>query len=314
MRISTASFYTASLPYIQSQQSSIARLNQQIATDQNYLAPKDNPVATSRIMELTDSIALRNQYLSNIQKAELALSEEETVLSEMHKALNQVQSLLYQISPSQDQTLRDQIAQQLGNLYLHIKDLANSKDSSGDYIFAGYQTDALPYVHSPDYPAGDATSDPTTYAGDTGLRNVEIDSGRRIAINEILTNVFQVDAFDTADPDLLQAVDQAAIDLADPAILQPTLQANLESYVGVVNTALDRLEVTLNSVAGRMVELNNVKETQKSLKLSAQNALDEIQNLDEASAIVELQQRQVTLQASMQAFATVSGLSLFNYL
>ena len=97
-------------------------------------------------------------------------------------------------------------------------------------------------------------------------------------------------------------------------ILQPTLQANLESYAGVVNTALDRLEVTLNSVAGRMVELNNVKETQKSLKLYDQNALGELQDLDEAAAIVELQQRQTTLQASMQAFATVSGLSLFNYL
>jgi flagellar hook-associated protein 3 FlgL len=320
MRISTTSFYTASLPAMQSQQSAIARLTQQIATDKNYLAPKDDPVATSRIMELSDSIALRNQYLANIQKAELALSEEETVLDEMHKALTDVQSLLYQISPSHDQARRDEIAQQLANLYIHIKDLANSKDSSGDYIFAGYQTDTLPFVHDEDYltpddaPTPPELSEVTTYAGDTGLRSVEIDAGRRVPINEILTNVFQVDAFDTADPDLLQAIDQAAIDLADPNIAQPMLQGNLDAYVGVVNTALDRMESTLNSVAGRMVELSDVKNTQESLKLTDQNALDEIQNLDETAAIVELQQRQVTLQASMQAFATVSELSLFNYL
>jgi len=318
MRISTASFYTASLPYIQSQQSSIARLSQQIATDQNYLAPKDNPVATSRIMELTDSIAMRNQYLSNIQKAELSLNEEETVLDEMHKALTQVQSLLYQISPSHDQTLRDQIAQQLGNLYLHIKDLANSKDSSGDYIFAGFKTDALPYLHTPVWPATSGDSPDTTYQGtlpaDGGLRMVEIDQGRKIQTNDLIYDIFQVAGTATGGEDLLEAVDQAAVDLANTAIAQPLLQGNLEAYVGVVNTALDRLEVTLNSVAGRMVELNNVKETQKSLKLQDQNSLDEIQNLDEAAAIVELQQRQTTLQASMQAFATVSGLSLFNYL
>lgn len=311
MRISTASFYTASLPAIQGQQSAIARLNQQIASGQNYLAPKDNPVATSRIIQLTDNIALRNQYVANIQKADLVLSQEDTILGEMNKALTQVQGLLQSVSTSHDQGIRDQMAQQIGNIYLHIKDLANSRDPSGNYLFAGFQTDTRPFEHIQDYnnPLGGA-SDPTLYAGDAGVRRIEIESGRQVQASDTLTDVFQI-----GDPlDLLQALDQAAIDLADPALAQPALAASLQGSIDVVNNALGRLTVKQNEVVGRMVELDDVQKTLQSLKLCDQKAIDEIQELDQAAAIVELQQRQTTLQASMEAFAKVSGLSLFEYL
>ncbi|MDD5366232.1 MAG: flagellar hook-associated protein FlgL [Gallionellaceae bacterium] len=309
MRISTASFYTASLPGIQSQQSAIARLNQQIASNQNYLAAKDNPVKTNQIMALADSIAMRNQHLANIDKAGLVLSEENTVLSEMRSAVSSVKSLLSQSSSMSDQSLRSQMAQQLGDLYIHIKDLANAKDSNGNYIFAGYKTDTLPYDHSQAYP-GTVASASTTYGGDAGVRAIEIDTGRTLPVSDVLNTIFQIGG----TPDLLQAIDQAAVDLADPTVTQPGLAGNLQGYLDVVNTSFDRLSVTVNDVVGRQVVLDDAKNVQKTLKLNDLNALGGIQELDQAAAIVELQQRQVALQASMQAFSKVSGLSLFSYL
>lgn len=309
MRISTNSFYTASLPGIQSQQSAIARLNQQIASNQNFLAAKDDPVKTTQIAALADSIAVRNQYLSNIGKADLQLSEEGTVLEEMRSALSTVKSLLFQTGTTHDQALRTQMAKQIGDLYVHIKDLANSKDSFGNYIFAGFKTDTLPFNHSPSYP-GTADSPDATYAGDAGVRAIAIDRAQTMQVSDTLTDVFQTGSA----TDLLEAMDQAAVDLADPSVTQPGLASNLEGYVGVVNTALDRLDVTLNAIAGRRVVLEDVKGTHLALKLNDENALGDIKELDQAAAIVELQQRQVALQSSMQAFSTVSGLSLFNFL
>lgn len=316
MRISTASFYTASLPGIQAQQSAIARLNQQIATNQNYLAPKDNPVKTTQVMALADNIAMRNQYLANIDKASLVLSEESTVLEEMHSAVSSVKSLLSQSSSMSDPLLRDQMAKQLADLYLHIKDLANFKDSAGNYIFSGYKTDTQPFGHVPSYP-GTADSPDTVYAGDAGVRAIEIGQAHPVRASDTLTNVFQVEAVPGADPahtDLLEAIDQAAVDLANPGVTQPGLGSNLQSYLDVVNSALDRLSVTVNDVVGRQVVLNDAKDAHQTLKLNDENALGAIQDVDQAGAIVELQQRQVALQASMQAFSKVSGLSLFNYL
>jgi flagellar hook-associated protein 3 FlgL len=309
MRISTASFFAASLTGIQSQQSSIARLNQQIASNQKYLAAKDNPVATSQIMSLTSSLAMREQYLANIQKADVVLKHEETVLEGLYTALSRAKTSLNQTSNSQDQGLRDQMAKDLANLYLHIKDLGNTRDSAGNYIFAGFQTDTLPFDHTPSYPTN-ADSPDTVYAGDDGTRSIEINQGQRVQVSDTLTDVFQTGM----DPDLLEAIDQAAVDLADQTVSQPTLATSLESFAAVVDTALSQLKVTLNSVAGRMTILNDVKETHQSLKLADQNALGDLKDLDQAAAIVELQQRQVSLQAAMQAFSNTSNLSLFNYL
>jgi len=324
MRISTSSFYSASLPGIQSQQSSIARLNQQITTDQNYLAPRDNPVATTKLMGLSASVARQEQYLTNIQRAELILKEESTYLSEMEKALGEVSSLLQGISASQDPVLRERTAQQLGNYYLHIKDLANSKDSSGSYVFAGYQTDTLPFDHTQAFNASlvagttPSTASPTTdypnytitTLNDTAenrVRNIQIGNGQQVQVSDTLQDIFQPNSLN----DLLQTIDQAAIDLVEnPA----ALATNLASYQDTLIQARDTLQVLITDVAGRTVILQGSKASHEALKLNNELAYDALQNLDEAAAIVELQQRQVTLQASMQAFTTVSGLSLFNYL
>lgn len=309
MRISTASFYNSSLPGIQSQQSEIARLNQQIASNKNYLAPKDNPVATSQILALTDSITLRDQYLNNIQKADLTLQQESTTLQGLYDALNNVKSVLQQSESTQDQSLRDQTAVQLANYYLHIKDLANSQDSTGNYIFAGSQTDTLPFEHTASYPST-ADSPDTIYAGDTSTRSIAINQEHHVQVSDTLTDVFQIGS----TTDLLEAIDQAAVDLADGGVSQPTLDTMLESYLGVIDTALDELNVILNSVTGRMTVLNDTKETLQSLQLADQNALSDFQGLDQTAAILELQQRETTLEASMQAFSTISDLSLFKYL
>lgn len=309
MRISTASFYNATLPALQSQQSSIARLNQQIASNQNYLAGKDNPVATGQIMALSQRIAIRDQYLANIQKADLGLQQENTVLSGLYTALTKVKSLVSDSSNLQDQTLRDQLAGQLANFYQYVKDLGNSKDAAGNYLFAGHQTDTLPFQHTPSYPSTAASPD-TAYAGDAGTRSIEIEHGQRVQVSDTLTDVFQTGS----SMDLLKAIDQAAVDLADPGVTQTGLATNLNGYLDVINTALDRLSTTQSSVAGRMTLIDDVKQTHQALKLVDQNALGDIKDLDQAAAIVELQQRQVTLQAAMQAFSNTANLSLFNYL
>ncbi|MDO8701822.1 MAG: flagellin, partial [Undibacterium sp.] len=48
--------------------------------------------------------------------------------------------------------------------------------------------------------------------------------------------------------------------------------------------------------------------------LSYKQQLSDLQDLDYAKAITELNQQQVTLQAAQQSFVKTSSLSLFNYI
>ena len=305
MRVSSLSSSNASLAGIQDQQSNIARLSQQIATTQKYLATKDAPIETSQALALAEQIAVRKQYQSNQVNADLSIKEENTVLSELDKAISTARGIAMGANASQDQAARAQLATQLSNLYDHIKGLANSQDTSGNYLFAGYQTSTTPYAHSSVY-SGATAPQTTTYSGDAGIRQVEIDTGRFIQTNDNLDTVMQSG---TAG-DLLKTIDDMAVGLRDGT----ATQASLNNAYAMLNSASDKLHVMQSSLAGRSLELSDTKASTQSLLQTGQDALGQVRNLDTAAAIVELQQRQVALSAAENAFSLTAKQSLFNYL
>lgn len=314
MRISSATFYASTLSGIRDQQSAMARLNQQLGTNQRLLAPKDDPIAMTQVLSLSESIASRVQFQSNQQRAELALKQESTLLDELYDALSSVRQVITGTNAGNDQSLRDQAAATLAGLYTHIKDLANYRDANGEYIFAGYETATQPYVHAPAYnpasPGGAADSPDGAYIGDAGLRRIEVERGRFIQVNDNLNTFMQAGGVS----DLLELIDQAAIDLHDSVTPVATLQASLDAAYATMGTALDAARTMMTSVAGRMLEVSDVRTSTEQFLLQERNALGDLTELDQAAVIVELQQRQISLQAAESAFSLTSKLSLFNYL
>lgn len=306
MRVSSLTLSTAALAGIQNEQSAIARLTQQIAANQRILAPKDDPVHTPRILELADRIALREQYLANQDKARLALDYQGAVLQGIRQVLEHARGILMGAGPNQDQTLRDQYAQLIENDYRQLKGLANTRDPSGNYIFSGFKTDTEPYQHTQLAP-NPGTSDITTYSGDGGVREVQIDVNRRVQVNDNLNTVFR-----SGNPayDLLKAIDQIAIELRSTSLTQ----TQLDDAVARLNLALEDLGLIERRVAAAQLEIADTQAVTRTLLNEEKNALGKLTELDQAAAIVELQRRQVTLEAAQRAYARTSGLSLFNYL
>ncbi len=318
MRISTLSFHNATLAGIREQQSAIARLSEQIAGGKRILSPKDDPIGSTRVYELTSRIDMRNQYLSNQDKASLTLTYESTIATEMRNQLQNARSQLFGVAPGQTKAAREQASDLISAAYNQLKDLANSRDASGNYVFGGFKTAAPPFSHTqvaPDSdanPATHAASGPTTYSGTPapgGLRYAEIDYGRKVQLNDNLDNLLKSG---TAD-DLLQALDQIAIDLREDPFTLLT-QSDIDTAVAAINGALDRLGSVERRIAVTQLEVADAQKTTKALLLAEQNALGKIVDTDQAAAIIELQLRQTTLQAAEQTFARTANLSLFNYL
>ncbi len=305
MRVSSLTLSTAALAGIQNEQAAIARLSQQIARNERVLAPKDDPVRAPRILELADRIALREQYLANQDKARLALNYQGAVLQGIRQVLEHARGILMGAGPNQDQTLRDQYAQLIENDYRQLKGLANTRDPSGNYIFSGFKTNTEPYQHTQVAP-GPGSSTASTFSGDSGTRRIEIDVGRSVQVNDDLNTVFR-----SGNPDdLLQAIDQIAIDLRSTSLTQ----TQLDNAVARLNQALDDLGLLERRVAAAQQEIADTQAVTRTLLNEEKNALGKLTELDQAAAIVELQRRQVTLEAAQRAYARTSGLSLFNYL
>ncbi len=303
MRIDSQTFFASSLAAMQDNQASIARLNQQIASGNKLLAPKDDPLATQKIIDLTSRIALRTQYAANQDQADFSLNYENTVVDGLGTTLQQARALLVGISGSSDPSLLTTNADQLKTLVNQLLGMANTRDASGNYIFGGFATTTQPF----DNAGGGAA---TTYVGTPqpgGTRNVAIADGRQVQVNDNLDTVFQSGV---AGSDLLQQLGQAATDLAGGTITQ----ADINAYVAVIDSAQGKLDHIQYRIAGAQTEIADVRATSNALMLQEKNALGDLQQVDQAAAIVELQTRLTTLQAAQQSYAKTANLSLFNYL
>jgi flagellar hook-associated protein 3 FlgL len=330
MRIDTMTYMNTSLTGIQNNQTAISRLNQQIATGLTMLATKDDPVTAVKAMELSNRIALRTQYAANQDKAELDLNYETVVTKEMASALNGARALVAQISPSQSAALRNVHAEQLKGVFNHLLDLANTRNPAGDYIFGGSATNIKPYAN-----ASTTVPLPTTFDGVAPPGPVVLSETREVAIGvghkvQVTDSMAYVLSFTDAEA----ATGSAIVDAADPLFVPATgrhdvlqnlahaiinlpgavTDANMKSYLDILDVALSKLELVQHRVAGALTEIKDVRKSTESLLLAEKNALSDMTQVDKAAAIVELQSRQTSLEAISRAYSLTSGLSLFNYL
>ncbi len=313
MRISSLSYLTSSLSGMQNNQASIARLSQQIASETRILTPKDDPLATGKAIDLSNRIALRGQHLANQQKADITLKYESTVLTAMRGVLEKVAQQITGLGPNQSQELRNQYAAMVNGAYLQAKDLANTRDPEGRYIFGGFETAAAPFAHDQAYGTAVTDSPKATYGGTAyvsatspdGVRSIEVATGRNIQVSDNLDVVFQSNQAD----DILETLDQLAVDLSGA-----TTQGQLDTALTRITAALTALGKMESRIGAAQVELEEVGSITRSLRLEEQNALSDLLQLDKAAAIVEMQSRQTSLEAAQRAYAQTSQLSLFSYL
>jgi flagellar hook-associated protein 3 FlgL len=319
MRIDSMTYFNTSLVGIQSNQTAIARLNQQIATGLTMLATKDDPVTAVKAMELSNRIAVRTQYAANQDKAELDLNYETVVTKEMTSAINQARALLAGISPSHSASLRNAHAEQLKGVFINLLGLANERDPSGNYIFAGFETSTVPFNNT-SIDTVPATVQPTIYSGTSapgGVRNIEVESGRFVQANDNISDVFEFTDAAIVDPVNGGATHDVLENLADAIVNLPlggVTDADLKGYMDVLDGALTNLGLKEHRVAGALTEIKELRASTQALLLTEMNALSDMTQVDQAAAIVELQSRQTTLEAISRAYSLTSGMSLFNYL
>ncbi len=315
MRIDSLGFYSASLSGIQNSQSAIARVNQQLVKGEKFLAPKDDPLASARVLALSDRIAERTQYLANQEKATLALNYENTVLQGMRSTLDQVRSVFTSVGQEPDSSNREASVQLLRSAFDNLISLANSRDAEGSYIFSGDKTTTAPFSNAGGGNFGVTPADgvATTFSGSASLREVTVDAGRTVQVMDNLNTVLQSGVVGS---DVLQTIDEAIarLPLASGNAHAVTDSTTLVGFQQVIDQALNRLNSLEQRVGSTLKELQDLRKTTLSLQNLEQESLAGLTELDQAAAIIELQTRQTTLQAASQAYARTSSLNLFNFL
>lgn len=175
-RISLTQLFSQGLRGILDVQSETAKTQQQVSTGKRVLTPADDPVAAARILQLETQQGQISQYQKNINTANTSLQLEDTQLDTVGTLLTRVRELTVQAGDGAlSKSERDAITAELSTRLDELGALANTRSSSGEYIFGGYQGEQAPFVKA---------GNNFTYRGDTGQRLVQIASSTQVPIND----------------------------------------------------------------------------------------------------------------------------------
>lgn len=177
MRISTIQAFNNQVAGLQRNYSNVTRTQEQISTGKRILTPADDPVASVRLLQLSQEESLNGQYKSNITAAKNSLNSEEAVLNSVGNVLQRIREIAVQAGDGgQDATDKAALGTEIQQREDELLSLLNSRDASGKYLFGGSQADAQPFVRN-----ADGTY---SYLGDEGRREVQVASSTFLALGD----------------------------------------------------------------------------------------------------------------------------------
>ncbi|MED5492575.1 MAG: flagellar hook-associated protein FlgL [Pseudomonadota bacterium] len=194
MRISTIQQFNSGVRGIQDNYSNATRTQEQISSGKRILTPADDPVATVRLLQLSQESNRLEQFSTNMTAANNSLTQEEAILNSVNNSLQRIREIAIEagdgsMSDADRQALATELEQREEELY----NLFNSQNARGEYLFGGYQSSEQPFVKNPD--------GSYSYQGDEGQRSIQIAGSKYVAINDngkdLFVNVANVNRVNT---------------------------------------------------------------------------------------------------------------------
>ncbi|HEV7816578.1 MAG TPA: flagellar hook-associated protein FlgL, partial [Janthinobacterium sp.] len=182
MRISTSTIYDTATTQMNNLQSALNKTQLQLSSNQKNLTPADDPIASSRALEVTQSQSLNTQLVTNRNNAKNSLSQEDVALTSARDTITSVQTIVVNAgNPTLADVDRASLATQVQSALDQLVGTANTSDGAGGYLFSGYKSTTIPYTPS-------ATG--ATYQGDQGQRTLQVGSNRTIPVSDPGSAVF----------------------------------------------------------------------------------------------------------------------------
>lgn len=182
LRISTHATFESGTSQLNTLQSQIAKTQMQLSTNRRMLTAADDPIASARALELTQSKSMNTQFATNRSNANASLSLVDKTLGDVSLQIQDIQSLIVDAGnggygPSD----REKLATELEGRLTDLIGLANTSNGTGGYLFSGYASTTQPFSQTPTGAA---------YQGDQGQRTLQVGSTRKMAISESGSAIF----------------------------------------------------------------------------------------------------------------------------
>jgi flagellar hook-associated protein 3 FlgL len=200
---------------------------------------------------------------------------------------------------------RESIAVEIESLRDQVLSLANTQDTSGNYIFAGSR------VTEPSF--GLNSQGLIDYQGDQSRMQVAVGDNRLMNVNRPGSDAFvRVVRDDGKGGKVGVGFFQALGDLAKA--VRTSDRAAMQRGIGEIDAMQQGVSEATAQVGADLNVVDAQKNVLDEVKLRLKTTLSAVQDLDYTEAITRMNRDQLALEAAQSSFAKISKLSLFNYL
>ncbi len=298
--LSTSAFYERANLNMTTLRKQAEDLQAQISSGSRISKSSDDPVAASRLRELARADTLAKVNVANANRALSDLTLADSALEEMASNLIRVQELTTQAATGTlSDSQRAAIGEQIANIRSNLIALANSKDSAGHALFGGESAGAAYTL--------DGSGNPV-YSGTPSSDELPLGDSQTV-VRSVTGPEFLNFDHGGSPTDLFAVLGNLATALQGGSS-DPGGAAN--AALSALSSGLEKITTTQTVIGSRMnwVELNVARnERQGELRADETTAKG---GIDEATAIVQMQQIMTVLEASQASFVKLSGMSLFN--
>ena len=124
------------------------------------------------------------------------------------------------------------------------------------------------------------------------------------------------DVIDLSRQDKVNVFDafRRSIELSDSSVSDASASAELHQAAAELSQGFKHINRVRSEVGTRLQTLDRQEDMHRDFKIVMSQARGTLEDLDYATAVIELNENMLALQASQQAFAKTKDLNLFNYI
>lgn len=290
-RVTQSAIAAAGLSNLQSILSRVERNREQLGTGRVINRPSDDPTGAASAMRLRSDLRASTQYDRNAQDGVGWLGAADGALLGTSSSLTRVRSLVLTGLNDATQTAssREALAAEVDGLAEQVKTLSNTR-YNGRAVFAG--TADTQVAFNPD----------GTYAGDSGSTERRVGDAATVRVDTSGEAAFGPGgALFTTLRDI-----SAALRSGDRTALDAGLVA--------LDAGRERVLNTLSDVGSRFSRLTTVQDTIAGQRVDLTGRLSDVEDLDLAKGVLEMQTLDVAYQAALGATAKIIQPSLMDFL
>lgn len=310
MRVTNSMLLSNYLKNINNNLNAVGDMQQQMATGKRINKISDDPIGAISVMQIRTKLYKSEQYQKNVDKAQSWLDEAESSVLELNEVLKSAyETAVNQATGTMDAQDKAAGAALIAQLRDHLVTIGNAK--SGDkYIFGGYNVTNAPFEVDA---SGRILYNGLDLADETDPALMAIaDDSINYAVGFNITLDISINGaqlFGTGDDNMYTLLDNFYNALNSDA---PTEE--LSGYITRIQEAQSNILSIEAEIGGKTNRLELIQNRFEDDILTYKERKSNIEDVDEAQAIMNYKMAQTVYEASLQIGSGIIQLSLADFL